>query len=238
MCITDHCNDAEVTTGMLQISVRYLCRNTKCRVDFRVIWKDLSWTADSYRLLKYRGRYTIALFQISLWCENAVAARLYAVICKQLLISNNRNIVRWVVLGLPQDGACTDLFENLSEISLKGDLSNATTFNPHLFSLVNTFNKDCLWITLKINNTKLNKCKSDIWLVLAIKTITPMGSNVLLLHAKTSRKTFATGINLLRKHVSKKFSIIFPFEKGENACNYDSADIAAKTTTSCEFEEG
>ncbi len=34
MCITDHCNDAEVTTAMLQILVRYLCRNTKCRVDF------------------------------------------------------------------------------------------------------------------------------------------------------------------------------------------------------------
>ena len=33
MCITDHCNDAEVTTAMLQISVRYLCRNTKCRMD-------------------------------------------------------------------------------------------------------------------------------------------------------------------------------------------------------------
>ena len=26
MCITDHCNDAEVTTAMLQISVRYLCQ--------------------------------------------------------------------------------------------------------------------------------------------------------------------------------------------------------------------
>ncbi len=49
-------------------------------------------------------------------------------------------------LGLPQDGACTDLFENLSEISLNGNLSNATTFNPPLFSLVNTLNfliKNC-----------------------------------------------------------------------------------------------
>jgi hypothetical protein len=36
------------------------------------------------------------------------------------------------------------LFENLSEISLKGDLSNATTFNPPLFSLVNTFK---FWLT-------------------------------------------------------------------------------------------
>ena len=48
-------------------------------------------------------------------------------------------MVRWVVLGLLQDGACTDLVENLSVNSLKGDLSNATTCNPPLFSLVNTF---------------------------------------------------------------------------------------------------
>jgi hypothetical protein len=33
------------------------------------------------------------------------------------------------------------LVENLSEKSLKEDLSNATTFNPPLFSLVNIFNK-------------------------------------------------------------------------------------------------
>jgi hypothetical protein len=45
-----------------------------------------------------------------------------------------------VVLGFSQDGACTDLLENLSVNSLKRDLSNALTFNPPLFSLVNTFN--------------------------------------------------------------------------------------------------
>ncbi len=39
-----------------------------------------------------------------------------------------------------QDGAWTDLFENLSVNSLKGDLSNATTFKPPLFLLVNTLN--------------------------------------------------------------------------------------------------
>jgi hypothetical protein len=55
----------------------------------------------------------------------------------------DRKVVRQVVLGLLQDGACTDLFENLSVNSLKGDLSNPTTFNPPLFSLVNTF-KPCL----------------------------------------------------------------------------------------------
>ncbi len=44
-----------------------------------------------------------------------------------------------MVLGFSQDGACTDLLENLSVNSLKRDLSNALTFNPPLFSLVNTF---------------------------------------------------------------------------------------------------
>ncbi len=58
----------------------------------------------------------------------------YTVIWKQLLISD-RNTVRWVVLvlGLSDDGACTDLFENLSMNSLKRDLSNVTTFNPPSF---------------------------------------------------------------------------------------------------------
>ena len=46
-----------------------------------------------------------------------------------------------MVLGFSQDGACTDLLENLSVNSLKRDLSNALTFNPPLFSLVNTFKK-------------------------------------------------------------------------------------------------
>jgi hypothetical protein len=45
-----------------------------------------------------------------------------------------------VVLGLSQDGACTDLFENFSENSLKGDPSNNSTLNPPLFLLANTFN--------------------------------------------------------------------------------------------------
>jgi hypothetical protein len=45
----------------------------------------------------------------------------------------------YLVLGLLQDGAFTYLFENLSVNSLKEDISNATTFNPPLFSLVNTF---------------------------------------------------------------------------------------------------
>ncbi len=71
-----------------------------------------------------------------------VAARHYADICKQLLNANNINRVFWVVSGLLLDGACTDFFENLSENSSKGDLSNVTTFNPPFFSLVDTFNKE------------------------------------------------------------------------------------------------
>ncbi len=76
---------------------------------------------------------------LTVWCEKFVAARHYAVFSKQLLNANDKNRVRWIVLDLLQDGACTDFFENLSEISLKGDLSNATTFNSSLFLLVDTF---------------------------------------------------------------------------------------------------
>ncbi len=58
--------------------------------------------------------------------------------CLIQLILNDSNRVRWVVLGLSEDGTCTNLFENLSVNSLKGDSSNATTFNPPLLSLINT----------------------------------------------------------------------------------------------------
>ncbi len=86
-----------------------------------VIWKELLWRADLYRLLKYRGGCTIPLFQLSVWCENCVAARHFGVIGKQLKFENNRNRVRGAVLCLLQDGACTNLFENFSENSLKSN---------------------------------------------------------------------------------------------------------------------
>ncbi len=104
-----------------------------------VIRKDLLWRAELYQLLKYREGCTIPLFELSVWFEKGVAARHYAVICKQLLNANDINWFRRVVLGLLQDGAYTDFFENLGENSLKGDLSNATTFNRPLFSLGDTF---------------------------------------------------------------------------------------------------
>ncbi len=78
----------------------------------------------------YHVAYKFPGFFISLRC--------YTVIGKQLLISNDKQ-GSLSVLGFSQDGACTDLLENLSVNSLKGVLSNVTTFNPPLFSLVNTF---------------------------------------------------------------------------------------------------
>ncbi len=47
---------------------------------------------------------------------------------------------------------------------------------------------------------------AGIWLVLALKTFTPLGSNALLLHVKSSRRTFAIGINLERKTCFQKGS--------------------------------
>ncbi len=81
------------------------------------------------------------MFELSVWCEKWVAARHNSVIGNQLLFANNRNRVRWMVLCLSHDGACTDSFENFREISLKRDLSNDITLSPPLFSLVNTFKK-------------------------------------------------------------------------------------------------
>ncbi len=65
-----------------------------------------------------------------------VLLRRYTAIWKQLLFASDKS---GAVLGLSQDGACTDLFENLSVNSLKGDLSNVTSFKPPLFSMVNIF---------------------------------------------------------------------------------------------------
>jgi hypothetical protein len=85
----------------------------------------------------------ILLFQLTILCEKIVAAQHYADVGKQLLFTKNRNRVRRAVLGLSQDGACNDLLENLSVNGLTGDLSNAATFKPPLFSLVNTFTRNC-----------------------------------------------------------------------------------------------
>ncbi len=83
-----------------------------------------------------------------------VAARHYSVIGKQLQFANIRNRVRGAVLCLSQDGACTNLLENFSENCLKGYLSNDTTLNPPLFSLVNTFKGSCFFICVNLNGLR------------------------------------------------------------------------------------
>ncbi len=83
------------------------------------------------------------LFEFTTWLVSFpdffTFLRHYSVIGKQLLFANNRNRIRWAVFGLPQDEDWIDSFEKFSLNTLKGDLSNAITFNPPLFSLVNTF---------------------------------------------------------------------------------------------------
>jgi hypothetical protein len=90
---------------------------------------------------------TIPLLQISVWCGKFVVAGHDADIGIQLLFSNNRSRVRWAVLDLSRgmEPACTDLFENISENSLKEDLSNDIKFNPPLFSFANTFKGAQMW---------------------------------------------------------------------------------------------
>jgi hypothetical protein len=84
------------------------------------------------------------MFEFTTWPASFVdfflKLRRYTAIWKQLLFANDRNSVRGAVFGLSQDGPCTNLFENFRDHSLKQDLSNNTTVNPSLFSLVNTFN--------------------------------------------------------------------------------------------------
>jgi hypothetical protein len=72
------------------------------------------------------GKEPIAMFEFTMLHASFpnffIILRCYTVIWKQLSISNDRNRVRYEVSGHSQDGACTDLFENPSVNSLKGDL--------------------------------------------------------------------------------------------------------------------
>ncbi len=85
------------------------------------------------------------MFEFTTWhtsfADFFLKLRRYTAIGNQLLFANNRNRVRVAVLGLSQDRACTNLFENFRENRLKQDQSNDTTVNPPHLSLVNTFKK-------------------------------------------------------------------------------------------------
>ncbi len=89
--------------------------------NYRDIWKKIN---DGEPIL------IVSMFQLSVWCEKCDAARHRAIIGKQLLISNDKNRIRWAILGQSQDGVSTDVFENFSMKSLKRDQSNDTKLNP------------------------------------------------------------------------------------------------------------
>ncbi len=100
------------------------------------------------------------LFEFTTWLVSFpdffIFLRHYSVIGKQLLFANKTNRLRWAVLGLSQDEDWIDLFENFSVNSLKGDLSNAITINPPLFSLVNSFKfgPNDNWVSQRSANTR------------------------------------------------------------------------------------
>jgi hypothetical protein len=75
------------------------------------------------------------MFEFTTWhagfLDFLISLRHNTVIGKQLFISDDRNRVRLVVLGRLQDGACTDLVENLSLI--EGRLIECFHFQPTSF---------------------------------------------------------------------------------------------------------
>jgi hypothetical protein len=57
----------------------------------------------------------------------------------------------------------------------------------------------------------LQKLKlANIWLVLAIQTVMPVGYTILLLSVKQSRENQRNGVSRFKKNVSEKLSIIYP----------------------------
>jgi hypothetical protein len=85
----------------------------------------------------------MAMFEFTTWpasfTDFIIKLRYYTAEGKQLLISNDKNRVRYAVPDLSQGGVYTNLFENVREYSLKRDLSNDTPVSPPLFSLVYIF---------------------------------------------------------------------------------------------------
>ncbi len=148
------------------------------------------------------------MFQLSVCCEKCVAARYYAVIWKQLFISNERNRVRRVVLGLSEDGACTDLFENLSVNSLGRPIEFATTFNPSLFSLLNTFN----YFTLTRNTVLVTQKVCYLGLALAAQAKLSMRSWPCILAASSLDSNLSSS-SIISESSSKSVKWLFTHSK-------------------------
>ncbi len=90
-------------------------------------WRDI-WSV---------GKEPIVMFEFTTWhasfTDFFIKLRRYTDIGKQLFISNDRHRVRWEVLGLSQDGVCTDSCESFSVKSLRLDQSKDTKFSPPSF---------------------------------------------------------------------------------------------------------
>ncbi len=110
--------------------------------------------------------------------------------------------------------------------------SMLNVINPRFYA---SWESNCLEFTLPNPGRNL---QTFGW-CLQFKQSHPWDSNILLLHAKRSRETIAIGINLLRKRVSEKVSIIYPFWKRRKPLQFTSRwHCCQKTTTSCEHKEG
>jgi hypothetical protein len=69
---------------------------------------------------------------------------------------------------------------------------------------------------------------ANIWLVLTIQTVMPVGFTILLCTLKTSREINAMGRVVLRKNVSEKLSIIDHLLKEEKPLQFEFTNIATK----------
>jgi hypothetical protein len=87
-------------------------------------------TTQTFRAVPYNG-FTIVKKSPKIYSNTA--SNFSSDAGKQLLIANEKNRFRWVVLCLPQDGACIDLFENHSKNSLKKTY-RMLPLSTHLFS--------------------------------------------------------------------------------------------------------
>jgi hypothetical protein len=121
---------------------------------------------------------------------------------------------------------------------------SGTGCKPQFFEIMlNAFNPQSLYTSWKqlyrIYTSKSRRNLQTFGWCLQFQQLHPWDSNILLLHAKTSRGTFAIGINLLRRCVSESFSIIYPFWIRRKPSQFGSCwHCCQKTTTSCEFKEG
>ncbi len=87
----------------------------------------------SFPTSQISGRMYNTVVQLSVWCEECVAARHYAVICKQLLNANDINRVRWVLLGLLQDGPALISFIISARIAWR-ETYRMLPLSTHLYS--------------------------------------------------------------------------------------------------------